>query len=328
MRPGGVGDGPGYHQRQARHLRVLVEILVDGEQRRLAVQGVEDGLDQQHVGAAVDQAAHLLVVGRDQLVEADVARGRVVHVRRDRCRFRGRSQRAGDEAGFVGAAVVVAGGAGDARRLHVHLVGQVAHVIVVLGDAGGAEGIGFDQVGAGRQVALVDFLDHVGPGQGQEFVIALDEQLAGAGTHRGRKIGETLAAVLGFAQLVLLDDGAHGAVEDHDAARQYIAQQGLGRGYGGVGRGHGRLSEGGRRHAAGADGLKLYGMMHEGIAKRPYLQQLPGRPKTRLYVSLCFKSPFVTERYNTRPLSNLSDTYKAQNPVQGWTKRPLHQRND
>jgi hypothetical protein len=43
-------------------VRMLVEIQVDREQRRLAVQGVEDGLDQQHVDAAVDQAAHLLVV--------------------------------------------------------------------------------------------------------------------------------------------------------------------------------------------------------------------------------------------------------------------------
>ena len=41
----------------------LVEGLLDGEDRRLGVQRVEDGLDQDEVGAAVDQAADLLGVG-------------------------------------------------------------------------------------------------------------------------------------------------------------------------------------------------------------------------------------------------------------------------
>jgi hypothetical protein len=52
----GVGDGAGDHQRQARGIRMLAEILVDREQRGLAVQRIEDGLDQQQVDAALDQA--------------------------------------------------------------------------------------------------------------------------------------------------------------------------------------------------------------------------------------------------------------------------------
>ncbi len=46
-----------------------VEHLLDGDQRRLGVQRVEDRLDQQQVDAARDQRAHLLGVGRLDLVE-------------------------------------------------------------------------------------------------------------------------------------------------------------------------------------------------------------------------------------------------------------------
>ena len=42
----------------------------------LAFERVEDGLDQDDVGAAVDQPAHLLLVGVAQLVEVDVADSR------------------------------------------------------------------------------------------------------------------------------------------------------------------------------------------------------------------------------------------------------------
>ena len=40
------------------------EYFVDGEQRRLGIEGIEDRLDHQHVGAAVDQAMRGLAVGR------------------------------------------------------------------------------------------------------------------------------------------------------------------------------------------------------------------------------------------------------------------------
>ena len=72
--------------------------FLDGEDRRLGVEGVEDRLDQQQVGAAVDQAARLLGIGRAQLVEGDVAEAGIVDVRRDRRGAVGRPERAGDEA--------------------------------------------------------------------------------------------------------------------------------------------------------------------------------------------------------------------------------------
>ena len=89
-------------------------------------------------------------------------------------------------------------------------------MVIVLRYRGRTEGIGLDQVGAGSQVLLMDFLDDVRLRQRQQLIIALDEQLpAGAG-----EVLEALAAIVFLGQLVLLDHGAHCAIQDQDAARQ------------------------------------------------------------------------------------------------------------
>ncbi len=64
---GKIGDRAGNHHRQEDAL--FDEDLVAGEDRRLGVQRVEDRLDQDDVGAAVDQAAQLLAIGDAQIVE-------------------------------------------------------------------------------------------------------------------------------------------------------------------------------------------------------------------------------------------------------------------
>ena len=73
-------------------------LLGDGVERGLGVEGVEDGFDQQEVGAAGQQPAHLLAVGLAQIVEGDGAEAWVGHVGRDRGGAVGRPERAGDEA--------------------------------------------------------------------------------------------------------------------------------------------------------------------------------------------------------------------------------------
>src|SRR6218665_372005 len=45
---------------------------------------------------------------------------------------------------------------------------------VLLRHAGGAEGVGLDQVGACGQIAFVDVADQVGAGDAQQFVVALE----------------------------------------------------------------------------------------------------------------------------------------------------------
>ena len=71
---GGVGDRDRGHHRQAD--AGVGEELLDGEERGLQVQRVERRLRQQDVDAAVDQAARLLVVGVDELVERHAAKAR------------------------------------------------------------------------------------------------------------------------------------------------------------------------------------------------------------------------------------------------------------
>ncbi len=69
-----------------------------GGDRGLRVQRVEDRLDEQQVDAALAQAADLLGVGLDDLVEGVRAVGRVVDARGERERHVQRADRAGDEA--------------------------------------------------------------------------------------------------------------------------------------------------------------------------------------------------------------------------------------
>ena len=223
---GGVGDGAGDHHGHA--LAGVLKELVDGEQRRLGIERVEDGLDQEHIRATFEQRLALFVVRVAQLIEADVARARVVHVRRDAGRLGRRAEGAGHEARALGRAVLVAGFACDAGGHHVHLVGQVRHLVVFLRDGRRAEGIGFDQVRTGGQVLLVNLADDLRPCQQQQLVVAF---------HVDRVIGETLAAVLRLVELVALDHGAHCAVQDQDALAQQRGQVG-GTGVG-QGRGHG-----------------------------------------------------------------------------------------
>ena len=74
------------------------EVIVNRVQRRLAVERVEHGLDHQQIGAAIDQPAHAFQITRHQFVEGDIAKSRIVHIRRHRRGAAGRAEHAGDEA--------------------------------------------------------------------------------------------------------------------------------------------------------------------------------------------------------------------------------------
>ena len=77
--PRTIGDGARDHQRQAG--ATLGELLEAGEDRRFGVEGVEDGLDEEDVGAAIDEPLDLFAIGDAELVEADCAEARIVDVR-------------------------------------------------------------------------------------------------------------------------------------------------------------------------------------------------------------------------------------------------------
>jgi hypothetical protein len=140
---------------------------LNGEQRSLGVQSVEDGLDQEQIGPAVEQPANGLAVGVHQIVESDVPESWIVHIRGERCRAVGRPQHTGDVSGHLGGTTLELVGhvAGNPRRGMIQLVDQILHSVVSHGDCGGVEGIGFQDVRTGIEVSLVNGADDAGLGE-------------------------------------------------------------------------------------------------------------------------------------------------------------------
>ena len=234
---------------------VLVEDLADGDERRLGVQRVEDGLDQQQVGAAGDERAHLLDVGGLHLIERDHPEAGIVGIRRVRERDRQRPDRAGDEARRAGRVRHPVGPfPALPRRLLVDLPGQAVEERIVddllverrilpaavlarivdeelaLGDAGGAEGVGLDDVRAGLEEAAMDVADHRRLGQREEIAVVQQVLL---------RVLEALAADVGFGHPVGADGRPHRAVDDGDAVLEDLLERMR------------RSSVGGHRHAFG-----------------------------------------------------------------------------
>ena len=213
--PGAVGDRAGDHQRQAQ--AALGEDLLAGENGGLGVQRVEDGLDQDEVGAAVDQAADLLAVGDAQIVEGDGAVAGIVDVGRQGRRAVGRPERAGDEAAPAVRPLRLDGGApGEARAVAVEIVDRVLHAVVGLGDRGRREGVGLENVRAGHGVGEMDVLDRLRLGQRQKVVVALQMAFARQ---------KALAAEMALGEAERLDLRAHRPVEHENAPLRRLAQR-------------------------------------------------------------------------------------------------------
>ena len=99
----------------------------------------------------------------------------------------------------------------------VELVDGILHTVVGLRDRCRRKGIGFDDVGAGPGVLIVDILDRLGLAEDQQVVVAL--LVAGAAD-------KSVAAEMVFVEAEPLDLGAHGAVEDKDALAHGRAKRG------------------------------------------------------------------------------------------------------
>jgi len=122
----------------------------------------------------------------------------------------------GDEAAAAGRGGLggARGAAGDLSGGAVDLGDERLGLVVGLRNRGGVKGIGFDDVGAGGEVAAVDFLDDFGAGEAEQVVVALQVVRVG---------GETVAAEVGLGEFVGLDHRAHRAVEDGDAGGEQLA---------------------------------------------------------------------------------------------------------
>ncbi len=188
-----------------------------GEDRRLGVERVEDGLDQQHIDAAIDQSAHLLGIGDAQFIEGDGAEARIQDIGRDRGGAVGRADGAGDK---TRAAVLVLrdlrGLACQPGAFEIQLVGDLRHAVIGLRDAGRREGIGRNDVGAGAEISEMNGAHRVGPAEIEEIVVAA--HLAVPGVEAG-------AAIALLVETERLDHRPHGAVEHQDALGGETAQR-------------------------------------------------------------------------------------------------------
>jgi hypothetical protein len=196
--------------------RSLVHLL-NRDERRLGVERVEDGLDHQEVGAAVDQAPDLLDVRLAHLVERRRAEPCVVDVGGNR---EGPVHRPHDARGKARlfrrpGRPLVARGPGQARALEVQLVGERLEPVVRLHDRGAVERVRLEDVAAGLEVLVMDPADDVRPRQHEQIVVALEIL---------RVVEEALAPEVPFGEPLALDHRAHRAVENQDPARQQVVE--------------------------------------------------------------------------------------------------------
>ena len=209
----GRGDlGAGQHApgQLHRHLHLQGDLatgrrhgLAGPDHRRLDGQQVEEGLDDDDVDAAVEQAPGLHLELVAQGGEADLAQRRELGARPDR---------SGHEPGMIGGGEAVGRLPGDAGPGQVDLVGPVSHVVLTQSGWKTTEGARLDDVDAHLQEAGVELTDDVGPGDDQHLVAAL----------------EGFAPEIVRREVPLLDAGAERAVIDEDAVAHGVEEAGHG----------------------------------------------------------------------------------------------------
>jgi hypothetical protein len=140
--------------------------------------------------------------------ERDVAKTRIIDVRRNRCRAIGRAEGAGHIARLTGFG---SNGVGaltrEARGRGVQFGDQRLHAVVRHRRRVRVERIRLDDIGTGTKKRIVDIADHFGARDGQEIIVALDVTLP---------VREALAAIFVFTQPEALDHRTHRAVQQQD----------------------------------------------------------------------------------------------------------------
>jgi hypothetical protein len=204
---GGVRDRAGNHDRQLE--AAGREGLPDREYRRLGIQRVEDGLDQQEIHASFDQRRRRFPVRCCEVGKRDVAKSRVVHVGRNGRGPVGRAQHTGHEPGRTHARRMrIRRLARKPRSGEVEFADERLHPVIAHRGCIGVEGVGLDDVGAGREKLPVDVLYDFGPRDRKQIIIALDVPFP---------IAKARAAIIVLAKPAGLDHRTHRAVQQHDA---------------------------------------------------------------------------------------------------------------
>jgi hypothetical protein len=176
----------------------------------LGVQSVEDGLHQEEVDPALVQGQHLFAIGVVDLIESHAPRAGIVHVGREGKGAIERPDGPGQEARLVrlGGGPAVGALATETGCGEVDVAHRMLQCIIGLADRGGVEGVGLADVGAGREIGVVQLGHEVGAGEAQQIVVALQRMAV---------ILEMAVAEIILAEPLLLEHHAPRAVEHEDS---------------------------------------------------------------------------------------------------------------
>ena len=235
-----VGHSHRDHQGNPRAARL--EDLLHGHDRRLGIERVEDGLDEEQIHAALEQRIDLFGVGLADLIEGGRAEAGVVHIGRERERTVGRTDRTRDKEGPPGLLRrdPLYCSTGDMRGCDVELTRQLLQPVVGLRNPLRREGVGLDDIGARAQILAVDLLEQRRLREREQITVPLEV---------ARPCGEPLAAEVGIAQPVTLDHGPHRSVQNHNALPHELGERSLLKSSS-DGSGHGRTLRSGPLRAA------------------------------------------------------------------------------
>ena len=166
--------------------RELGRDVTGRDDRRLRVQRVEDRLDHEQVDASVAQSGDLLLVRLPDLIEGHRPVRGVLDARRERESDVERAERARDEAWPLGCRLrpLVGRSPREPRAFEAHLGSDVLEVVVRLPDTGRREGVRRRDVGARREVRVVDLGDDLRMREVQEIRVALDVLVVSAESAR------------------------------------------------------------------------------------------------------------------------------------------------
>ena len=195
----------------------------DSLQCHLSVKRIEDGLYEQHVGAAVNESAGLLMISVIKLLEGNVALSRIVHVAAHRQRLIRRTHRAGDDNCF-GVFVVPFLVCGDTiaainrplrtlRRCLAYLIHKVLQVIVAEREAVAVKRVRLYDVRPGLNVSPVHTDYGLRLGEAQHVVASLQ---------RHRMVAEPFPPKVLLRKVQSLQICTSGAVENQDALAHYV----------------------------------------------------------------------------------------------------------
>ncbi len=185
----------------------MFEGLLHGKNRGLGVQGIKHRLDHDEIGAALDEPQRGVKISGTEFIKGDIAKPRIVDVRRQRGRAVGRAEDAGHQAGPRRRRMGIADLAGKTGAFAVEFAHHILQSVIGLADARGVEGIGLQYVDAGFQIGSADIFNDVRTGQRQKVVVALEVMAV---------VGKAAATKILFGKLVTLDHHAPGAVQHKD----------------------------------------------------------------------------------------------------------------